>query len=559
MVCLEHGEAAGQPAERLVDGLPDFGGQRLNILQIGLGTFGTFLQNLTKPQEVYPVVSWLLEAASNSSTNLLGVGVEPVPEHVERLQPLLRWLPNAALVRAAVGSMDQDVEVHAITPERYRKYVQTVRPTELQAFDDLVLFLRNMSCVGQAHPEFKRFSVELEVQCGVKVETDTIKAKAVTYDALSRMLHFSGVEVLLIDAEGCDCKILQSMIEHCKQQGRERAWPDVIQFETMGHSNRVGCGYDAEDEMCRALEASGYFVACYGSDTQVVREAAFAREPRVQRWVETFHCAHCHIVGHPGMPYIFCPGVGAARGGGTLCRACGGLFHRFGSAIWEWKAAASDPKLCSVTTSGTTLWGLCQDGSACCSRDGHWQYFGGRLRSLTVPRDESQLWGLDDSGQLLQRPARAGRWRELHGSPRLTCISASGDGTMLWCVDYHGRMSVYHTAARWWQNLDGVLEQVSVSWDARHVWGLNWQGRVYYRHGIFGTWTQVQGRLRQIAVSGDGRHVWGVNESRQIFYRAGFYSDWLKVPGSLTQVCCAEDGSGAWGTDRHGYVWSFHV
>eukprot|EP00416_Gambierdiscus_australes_P036649 CAMPEP_0171105732 /NCGR_PEP_ID=MMETSP0766_2-20121228/63315_1 /TAXON_ID=439317 /ORGANISM="Gambierdiscus australes, Strain CAWD 149" /LENGTH=321 /DNA_ID=CAMNT_0011566663 /DNA_START=11 /DNA_END=973 /DNA_ORIENTATION=- len=283
----------------VITGVHDFDQKRLNMLQIGLGTFGTFVQNLTCPSEIYPNVSWLLEASSDSSPGLLAVGVEPVPEHIGRLRPLLQHLPRACLVQAAVGRRNQTVDVHAITRDSYEKYTQTVRPAELKMFDDMVLYLRNMSCVGQAHPEFGRFSMQLEARCGVKVEPQPIQARAVTYGVLARVLRFSGVEVLLVDAEGCDCRILQSMIDHCTQWDNIKAWPDVIQFETMGHSNWMAdsSSRNMEAETCRALESHGYVVACYGSDTQLVRLSALASEPRLQRWVETFRCDQCRVYG----------------------------------------------------------------------------------------------------------------------------------------------------------------------------------------------------------------------------------------------------------------------
>ena len=91
-----------------------------------------------------------------------------------------------------------------------------------------------MSCVGQAHPEFWKFSEHLEQEYGVKVEMVPVEAWGLTYGALSQRLHFSGVEVLLIDAEGFDCQILHSMLDYCNREGGEGSWPDVIQFETRG-------------------------------------------------------------------------------------------------------------------------------------------------------------------------------------------------------------------------------------------------------------------------------------------------------------------------------------
>ena len=77
-----------------VYGNRDFQGQRLNVLQIGLGTYGTFLQNLAYPDQAHMSIAWLLKAVSDRSNSLLGVGVEPVPEHIGTLRPCLADLPN---------------------------------------------------------------------------------------------------------------------------------------------------------------------------------------------------------------------------------------------------------------------------------------------------------------------------------------------------------------------------------------------------------------------------------------------------------------------------------
>mmetsp|Transcript_79173 Transcript_79173/g.183710 ORF Transcript_79173/g.183710 Transcript_79173/m.183710 type:complete len:556 (+) Transcript_79173:72-1739(+) len=545
-----------EPDASLVTGKNNFDQSRLNMLQIGLGTFGTFVQNLTCPSEVYPNVSWLLDASSNNSRSLLAVGVEPVPEHVGRLRPLLlQHLPCACLVQAAVGRQDQNVEVYAITQDLYKKYAQTVRPGELQTFDDLVLFLRNMSCVGQAHPAFQRLSTELEAQCGVKVETQPIKARAVTYGFLARMLRFSGVEVLLIDAEGYDCKILQSMIDHCTELGNGQAWPDVIQFETMGHSNWMvdSSSKDMEAETCRSLESHGYVVACYGTDTQLVRHSALISEARLQRWVNTFRCDRCRIQGQEGMPFLF------RSGAGTMCHSCTSLFHIFGSSVWEWASQPGDPKLCSVTTNGVWVWGVDFDGRACCCRDGHWEYSGSHLKHVSVSRDESQVWALDECGRVLQCSSwPKGRWKELPNSPRLLNLSVSGDGWVIWGTDHSGQIWTLRWDRRQWQLLSGWLDQVSVSWDGSHIWGVNQQGKIYYRSSS-GSWTAVPGWLRQVAVSADGCHVWGINDCWQIFYRPSSSGCWARVTGSLTQVCASEDGRRVWGTDTSGHVWGFGI
>ena len=79
-------------------GQDTFNGAKLNFLQIGLGTFGTFIDNLTDARAVSPEVSLLLHATRVRSQWLKGVGVEPVPRYVERLTSNLAALPCTGTV-----------------------------------------------------------------------------------------------------------------------------------------------------------------------------------------------------------------------------------------------------------------------------------------------------------------------------------------------------------------------------------------------------------------------------------------------------------------------------
>lgn len=547
-----------------VYGKQDFHQKKLNMLQIGLGTFGTFVQNLTCPEEVYPAVSWLLDATSDKSDGLLAVGVEPVPEHVSRLVPKLKQLPNSALVQAAVSREDKEsVEVHAMTKDSYEKHAQVMRPAELQAFDDLVIFLRNMSCVGQAHPEFSRLNAFLAATCGVKVEMAPIRARAISYGALVQKLGFSGVEVLLIDAEGYDCKILQSMIEHCSLPENQQAWPELIQFETMGHSNYMGKGSarNLEDEMCATLEQCGYRLVCTGKDTQLIRPSAVEAEPRLQSWVDTFWCHRCKEHAFAGMPYS-CTNVE-----GNLCKHCTRLFQAFGSCVWEWASTPGDPILSTLTTNGLLLWGVDVHGRACCCRNGRWEHSGNNLQRISVSRDESLILGLDTSGRVMQCSNwSSSQWHELPGSPRLISISVAGDSWRTWGVGFNGQVWVYLSESQSWEEMSGWLDEVSISWNGRHVWGVNNYNEVYYRSGIYGLWHLAvgadkighwDGKFKKVTVSADGRHLWGLNEWGQVFWTWTHDMSWMRVPGYLLDICASEDGMKVWGLDRAGYVWAF--
>ena len=71
-----------------------------------------------------------------------------------------------------------------------------------------------------------------------------MKTNMWTYGKLAKELDFSGCELLVIDAEGDDTKILRSMISHCWETGK--GWPDMIAFETQGHC-------DNKERMAKAI------------------------------------------------------------------------------------------------------------------------------------------------------------------------------------------------------------------------------------------------------------------------------------------------------------------
>merc|ERR1712048_1150337 len=93
-----------------------------------------------------------------------------------------------------------------------------------------------------------------------------------TWAKLATTFNFAGCELLVIDTEGYDTKILRSMIAHCREHTND--WPDVIQFETMGHCDRHE-GLGSEKQIIRLLEDEGYtLVAMSDLNSHLVRKAA---------------------------------------------------------------------------------------------------------------------------------------------------------------------------------------------------------------------------------------------------------------------------------------------
>ena len=391
--------------------------------------------------------------------------VEPVSEHVDRLVPTLRDFPHSSLVRAAVkGEGDgQKVPVYAITPENYQSYLEQVAPEKLRDFADAVLFLQNMSCVGQAHPEFWKFSEHLEQEYGVKVEMVPVEAWGLTYGALSQRLHFSGVEVLLIDAEGFDCQILRSMLDYCNREGGEGSWPDVIQFETMGHSDMID-GRGSEDAILDCLRQAGYLLAASGNNTQVVREEAMRTETRVARWVDTFHCERCGVRGREGMPFSACCRYS------TICRGCDSLYWAFGTAVWdEWQAVPGKLRLECIATTRGFVWGVNKKGTLFKHNGKDWQDHGRcRLQQISMLQRKMDahlhMFGVDWNCQIWH--CHRARWIRLPRAPRgrpiFRRVAATTSG--VWALDEDHAIYVSKPAQRRRTCLHGR------SWTCLHGW-----------------------------------------------------------------------------------------
>ena len=320
----------------------------MHVLQIGLGSFGTVTQNLAEPNDAFPALSWLMEAATDQSTSMRVVGVEPVPEHAKAQQQFVKLLPNASIVCAAVSSESKDVTVHAVTAESYLSCLAEVSSTRRKEFAHLAEYVRNMSCVGKELPCFKNLIAALKEDFGVQLLIEPIEAQSLSYDALCRLLNFHGVEVLAIDAEGHDCEILQSMIAHCRRNPAE--WPSVIQFETMGHNDNIGTC--SESDMMRTLEEYGYRIAWIGQDTVMVHSDSLGPHRHLQPWLPSMNCNHCGVWGSAGFPFEYSPDLS-----GSLCGICRQRGSRWAGRGWNvWR------QLPRHAPKGQELRGICTDG-----------------------------------------------------------------------------------------------------------------------------------------------------------------------------------------------------
>ena len=557
----------GRLRAEIVTGVQHHRGQRLHILQIGLGTFNTFVHNLTDPDEEHWNLTWLLGASSNRSKDLLGVGVEPVPEHVSRLRPALKSLPNASLVQAAIGKGDEKVTVSTVTHEHVLQCLGEVQPSEQQSFCDAVSFLRNMYCVGQVHPEFPYWNNNIEEKYGLTVKTEQVEVAALSYATLSHMLDIGGVEILMIDAEGHDCQILQSMIEHCiaEESRNVHAWPEVVQFETMGHSNHVGDPSEnssSEQDTIRSLQSWGYLLYCVGQDTLMVHGESLSAEPRLQDWTAEISCGYCGLKEQKAWPLI------QVYGRGVLCWECNEVSRRFGPSVWErWEQipveledVAPNWRVESATSDGTDLWVVGVDGRVVCCRSGSWEDLGGVLKTISVSDGGAEVWGIDREGSLAHQVSN--KWVVVPTDTKMQDVEVSGDGSAVWCVDVEHSIHVFTIADQKWDIKSGYLQQLSLIQGGSEVCGINLYNEVY-RWSSWrdwdSDWERIDGELFHISMSDDGYHIWGIGASNTVWYKAGRRGYWLKIPGRLTKVKVSRDGSKVYGIDVHGGLWAFEL
>lgn len=291
---------------------PRFHGERVNIVQIGLGTFGTFVQNLAgEESEQDAMVAWLLKALSeNQPGTVSGVAVEPVPEHLWRLRAFSKSLPNVALMQLAVGEHNSNSQIYVLTSEAHQSLLKEVKESEREALESDLLYLRNMSSLGKAHASLVRFNQYLESKYGLTVTMEPIDNISVwTYDTLANHLDFCGCEVLLIDAEGYDTAILRSLMEHCAAMAAQLkdAWPEIIQFESMGHCD-IREKDDAEAKIISSLQSCGYKLIFSSYYNTVLVRASVITLSRIANWLNTsFVCAKCGKKGlDAGLPFAMC-------------------------------------------------------------------------------------------------------------------------------------------------------------------------------------------------------------------------------------------------------------
>ena len=278
--------------------IQDFKGKKVNVLQVGLGTFGTFVQGDSG------WIRFLFGATSRQFKGpLTGIGVDPVIECILPLTEQAASIGNVALIHGAVGCGTGTRTLFALPhdAEDNLKCVMnkagTMTEERVNVCNQLD-FMRNMSRLDAPHPHYETCMEYINSVTQRDLREILLEKREVacyTFGDILRMTNTTGCELMLIDAEGADCEILRSMLKSCRSS-RSSQWPRVILFESRGFGNSPG-GPDEDQRIVLELMKHGYHLVHSGGDTLLLHRQAMRKVPRFRRWADrhfTLTCEECH-------------------------------------------------------------------------------------------------------------------------------------------------------------------------------------------------------------------------------------------------------------------------
>ena len=285
----------------MIHGKDDFDNHIVDIVQIGLGTNSTFIQNFTNPDDWDERLDWILQIVKpcrhGDCKSIAGVAVEPVSEHVEALLPWVKkLLPRVALVQQAIGETDGNSMLFMLPKQEHQALLNAVDSSQRRGLEWSLSYLLNMSCVGQKHPDMQYYFNKIRDNYGVDAHLKQARVGMWTWSTLVQKLNFKGCKVLVVDAEGFDASILRSMIEYCSSRETKSSsdvWPHVIQFETQGHCDKLE-GVGAEWGIIAALQNAGYTLVHFSHyNTHLARTKKLLHKGRVKYWAGSLICSRC--------------------------------------------------------------------------------------------------------------------------------------------------------------------------------------------------------------------------------------------------------------------------
>lgn len=294
---------ATQPYQALA--LRDFGGDVVHIMQIGLGTFGTFV----RPDEMLWMKQLLESSSWQCSTGALkAIGVDPLEESVGLHQASAEGAAAFSFLLAAIGETKKNVSMFCL-PRHARSHVRKRLANDalwkrVQADVELA-YLENMASIGSPHRDFA--SCASQVASLIGADDSLMEERVVpmyTFGDVLQMHNARGCEVLAIDAEGADCAIIRSMMASCMAGNAE--WPWVIRFETHRLANFKERDGFAEEQVIESLQEQGYMLVAAGLDAVLVHHQTLLMSTHLAEWADfnfELRCYSCNWLVKPSKPY----------------------------------------------------------------------------------------------------------------------------------------------------------------------------------------------------------------------------------------------------------------
>lgn len=261
----------------------DYKGKPVHVIQIGLGTFDTFLHDDAAWIDV------LLQATSRrAGDKLKAIGVDPVEESAGPLEQLAMEKEQhyVSIMLAAVGEETGTVSLFCLPHTTRLKMREELEHRRVDALkranvDWSLSFLENMSSTHRPHPEFHYYTDDVYRLSKTNQELmERREVQLITYAGILRKPNSRGCEVLIIDAEGTDCAILRSMI-HTGTTSEDFLWPLVICFEIQGHGD-VKERKSVEESTVRDLQSLGYLLLHGHKDATLVYSPAL--HGKLRKW-----------------------------------------------------------------------------------------------------------------------------------------------------------------------------------------------------------------------------------------------------------------------------------
>ena len=228
---------------------------------------------------------------------------------------------------------------------------------------------------------------------------------------------------------------------------------------------------------------------------------------------------------------------------------------------WTEIPGPANAALESITVSINYLWGIDNRNGVgltrannviyCrrpCSDAGSWIDARGLL-DQTIDANETEVWGVNDRGQIYKRPIDgSGRWVQISGGRDTDCsgkcfsdTSVSNSG-YVWAISNENETymlcrqnGISYLCANDDQLLiDDELSLVHIEAGDEEVWAVDANNRIFKRpvNGS-GEWNSVPGEMRYISASGT-EHIWGIAPNDSLYVcEKPCTGDWRYVGGSF--------------------------